>query len=100
MSEQASNLQDPENQDQIMSDGGDSPQETQQSLGDPSQTWSPSSPQHSDGQGGEADGGDGDFGAPGSSWNTTKYREDYERAYVTLLDQTWDHSKYGDTAAN
>ncbi|RFU36015.1 hypothetical protein B7463_g402, partial [Scytalidium lignicola] len=96
----SSDVQDTETQDQVMSDSADSPQEIQHTLGDHSQAWSPSSTQHSDGQGGDADSGDADFGAPGSSWNTKKYHEDYERAYSTLLDQNWDHAKYGDTAAS
>jgi len=32
-------------------------------------------------------------GAPGSSWNTKKFREEYDRVYNGLLDQNWDHSK-------
>lgn len=76
-----------------MSDGADSPQEMQQSIGEHSQAWSPSSPQHSDGHGAEPDGGDVDFGVPGSSWNTKKYHEDYERVYSTLLDQNWDQGR-------
>jgi hypothetical protein len=32
-------------------------------------------------------------GAPGSSWNTKKFNEEYDRAVNTLLDSQWDHSK-------
>lgn len=32
------------------------------------------------------------FGAPGSSWNTKKFSEEYERAEATLLDKNWNAS--------
>lgn len=32
-------------------------------------------------------------GAPGSSWNTKKFDEEYARAYNQLLDQNWDQSE-------
>ncbi|PQE06408.1 hypothetical protein CJF32_00002448 [Rutstroemia sp. NJR-2017a WRK4] len=36
-------------------------------------------------------------GAPGSSWNTKKFREEYDRAYESLIDKNWDGAKrYGD----
>jgi len=35
-------------------------------------------------------------GAPGSSWNTKKFSEEFERAHGQLLDANWDHTKYGD----
>lgn len=31
------------------------------------------------------------FGAPGSSWQTKKFNEEYERAESQLLDRQWDH---------
>jgi hypothetical protein len=33
------------------------------------------------------------FGAPGSSWQTKKFNDEYERAESQLLDRTWDHSE-------
>ncbi|QSZ28977.1 hypothetical protein DSL72_003486 [Monilinia vaccinii-corymbosi] len=36
-------------------------------------------------------------GAPGSSWSSKKYREEYDRAWDGLVDQNWDgKTKYGD----
>ncbi|KAI9644940.1 hypothetical protein NHQ30_006974 [Ciborinia camelliae] len=36
-------------------------------------------------------------GAPGSSWNSKKFREEYERVWDTLVDKNWDgKTKYGD----
>lgn len=32
------------------------------------------------------------FGAPGSSWQTKKFNDEYERAESQLLDRNWDHS--------
>jgi hypothetical protein len=32
-------------------------------------------------------------GAPGSSWNTKKFNEEYERAIIGVLDKDWDHSE-------
>jgi hypothetical protein len=32
------------------------------------------------------------FGAPGSSWQTKKFNDEYERAESQLLDRQWDHS--------
>lgn len=34
-------------------------------------------------------------GAPGSSWNNKKWHDEYERASSQLLDQDWNHSKFG-----
>jgi len=36
------------------------------------------------------------FGAPGSSYSTKKFIDEYERAENQLLDRQWDHAKYGD----
>jgi len=36
------------------------------------------------------------FGAPGSSYSTKKFMDEYERAENQLLDRQWDHTKYGD----
>ncbi len=33
------------------------------------------------------------FGAPGSTWQTKKFMDEYERAENQLLDRQWDHSK-------
>ncbi|PMD64086.1 uncharacterized protein K444DRAFT_583824 [Hyaloscypha bicolor E] len=33
------------------------------------------------------------FGAPGSSWQTKKFNDEYERAESQLLDRNWDHSE-------
>jgi hypothetical protein len=33
-------------------------------------------------------------GAPGSSWQTKKFTEEYERAQNALLDQNWDHGEF------
>jgi hypothetical protein len=33
------------------------------------------------------------FGAPGSSWQTKKFSEEYERAEANLLDKQWSHSR-------
>ncbi|KAH7330104.1 hypothetical protein BKA65DRAFT_404961 [Rhexocercosporidium sp. MPI-PUGE-AT-0058] len=30
------------------------------------------------------------FGAPGSSWTTKKFNEEYEKAESNLLDRTWE----------
>jgi hypothetical protein len=40
--------------------------------------------------------GDGkvNFGAPGSSWQTKKFNDEYERAESQLLDRQWDHSEH------
>jgi len=35
-------------------------------------------------------------GAPGSSWSSKKFQDEYERAYGQLLDQGWDMKKYSD----
>ncbi|KAG0649961.1 hypothetical protein D0Z07_3971 [Hyphodiscus hymeniophilus] len=35
-------------------------------------------------------------GAPGSSWSTKKFHEEYDRACGSLLDQNWDSTKFGD----
>ncbi|ESZ93627.1 hypothetical protein SBOR_6005 [Sclerotinia borealis F-4128] len=36
-------------------------------------------------------------GAPGSSWNSKKFREDYDRVWDGLMDKNWDgKTKYGD----
>jgi hypothetical protein len=35
------------------------------------------------------------FGAPGSSWQTKKFIDEYERAENQLLDRQWDHSECG-----
>jgi len=34
------------------------------------------------------------FGAPGSSWQTKKFNDEYERAENQLLDRQWDHSEH------
>ncbi|KAM0140419.1 hypothetical protein ACHAP3_002724 [Botrytis cinerea] len=33
-------------------------------------------------------------GAPGSSWNSKKFKEEYDRAWEGLLDRNWDGSKF------
>ena len=33
-------------------------------------------------------------GAPGSSWQSKKFNEDYEKAFSNLMDQNWDNGKY------
>jgi hypothetical protein len=30
-----------------------------------------------------------DHGKPGSTWNTKKFREEYDRAFESLLDKKW-----------
>ncbi|KAL2067126.1 hypothetical protein VTL71DRAFT_1550 [Oculimacula yallundae] len=35
------------------------------------------------------------FGAPGSSWQTKKFSEEYEKAEANMLDRSWEN-KYGD----
>ncbi|TEY40910.1 hypothetical protein BOTCAL_0414g00090 [Botryotinia calthae] len=36
-------------------------------------------------------------GAPGSSWNSKKFKEEYDRAWEGLLDRNWDgKNRYGD----
>ncbi|TVY93534.1 hypothetical protein LAWI1_G000414 [Lachnellula willkommii] len=52
------------------------------------------SPQHS--QGSRANGAEKSSGAPGSTWNTKKFNEEYDRAMMGILDKDWDHTKYGD----
>ncbi|KAK0104699.1 hypothetical protein ONS95_004972 [Cadophora gregata] len=39
------------------------------------------------------------FGAPGSSWMTKKFNEEYEKAESNLLDRGWEN-KYGDPLYN
>ena len=34
------------------------------------------------------------FGAPGSSWQTKKFNDEYERVESQLADRNWDHSEY------
>lgn len=34
------------------------------------------------------------FGAPGSTWQTKRYNEEYERAEQLLVDRAWDCSKF------
>ncbi|KAF4621573.1 hypothetical protein G7Y89_g14515 [Cudoniella acicularis] len=36
------------------------------------------------------------FGAPGSSYATKKFNEEYERALQSVVDKDWDGTKYGD----
>jgi hypothetical protein len=33
-------------------------------------------------------------GAPGSSWSSKKFHEEYERAMTGVLDKDWDHGKF------
>lgn len=33
-------------------------------------------------------------GAPGSSWNTKKFHEEFERAMTGVLDKDWDHGEF------
>lgn len=39
-------------------------------------------------------------GAPGSSYDSRKYAEEYDRAEASLLDREWDISRYGDPLTN
>ncbi|KAG4441207.1 hypothetical protein IFR05_003325 [Cadophora sp. M221] len=39
------------------------------------------------------------FGAPGSSWSTKKFNEEYEKAEANMLDRAWEN-KYGDPLYN
>ena len=34
------------------------------------------------------------YGAPGSSWSTKKFRDEYERTFSALLDQNWDPGEF------
>ncbi|CCU81889.1 hypothetical protein BGHDH14_bghG005548000001001 [Blumeria hordei DH14] len=40
------------------------------------------------------------FGAPGSSYDSRKYAEEYDRTEASILDRDWDISRYGDPLAN
>jgi len=50
------------------------------------------SPQHS--QSSKANGAEKSSGAPGSSWNTKKFNEEYDRAMMSVLDKDWDHGEF------
>ncbi|PMD48705.1 hypothetical protein L207DRAFT_505750 [Hyaloscypha variabilis F] len=95
-SKQASDPQAAENSDQDMVEIPDSPPE--HVMFSPTQASQP----HGTQQAGNSARANGDnnakvnFGAPGSSWQTKKFNDEYERAENQLLDRNWDHTKYGD----
>lgn len=39
-------------------------------------------------------GGPEKSGAPGSSWNTKKFNEEYDRTGANVLDKDWDQSEF------
>ncbi|PVH74762.1 hypothetical protein DL98DRAFT_575501 [Cadophora sp. DSE1049] len=52
-----------------------------------------------EGSGGSSSNTKANFGAPGSSWMTKKFNEEYEKAEANLLDRGWEN-KYGDPLYN
>jgi len=91
--------QEPESTDQIMAEAPDSPPEISH-LPAPAQSFTThltSSAQPTSSRvNGEA--AKVNHGAPGSTWSTKKYQDEYDRACSSLVDQNWDNRKYGDTA--
>jgi hypothetical protein len=86
--------------DQIMMEAPDSPPETQNSSADPSfSSQAPSGSQQNNQQANTSrSNGDSaakvNHGAPGSTWYTKKFYDEFERASNSLQDQNWDHGMF------
>ncbi|TAQ88517.1 hypothetical protein B7494_g3157 [Chlorociboria aeruginascens] len=90
-SEQAVSYQtSPDLSDQVMMEAPDSPPEVSPHAGPAA--VSPTQ-QHPSSRNGEPR---INHGPPGSSWNTKKFQDEYDRVYNGLQDQNWDHTRYGD----
>jgi hypothetical protein len=82
-----------------MMEAPDSPPETQNSAaGLPFSPQSPGSSQQTQQANTSRANSDSaakvNHGAPGSSWSSKRFHDDYERAMNSLLDQNWDQSKF------
>lgn len=82
--------------DQIMMEAPDSPPDLSQ-ISSPNQSISQAQSGGSQQQQATGSRVNGDtrvnHGAPGSSWASKKFHDEYDRAYASLLDQQWDNSK-------
>jgi hypothetical protein len=83
-----------------MMEAPDSPPEAPQSFAGPSSSFlqSPNSSQPTNHQANTSrSNGDSaakvNHGAPGSSWTSKKFHDEYERAMNSLLDKNWDPGK-------